>query len=834
LKKLHETVNGSVAEPEGHDNPVQPDEEANAGNHYTKAVIPFNPDGIPEELKALPHWVGWEFQARGDGKPAKVPLDPRTGGKAKANDSKTWGSFEKAVGFSELHGCPGLGFFFSKEDPYVGIDLDGCRNPETGEIEPWAQEIVQRFNSYSEISVSGKGLHIVAKGELPGRGKNQGGIEIYDDRHYFAMTGCLLSGSNPAIENRQDVILEFYSRLQGEQAAEADAKGVREQVKKSGMGNLEALVRELQQAELTPAGEEILRAMASGQFGELIRLLYRGDWREAGQLRKAGPYTSASEADMAMYNFLCRQTGGNPRLMYAIFKETGLGRRKKINRLDYHARTIQTAINGKDWEPEGQGYDRHLRMVTEAMEPRDGSESEPAASAVDAGWTDASPASEAGVWCTPTPQHCGPTLEEGKKRYNPQAIPGSVGSPGGLGDATSIEGPFKKPSYIEGDGISSSISSSSVSSGSAKTPKTSMAEVVRQIALATTGEFTVGEITTDLVKSLGNSPLPTMEDEWRDWRKLVSNELGRLVKKRLLVRTKGKKGIFRRTGIPSENHKDKEQIIDGLNKRIELLKKYKDEPGEAGQFLKIPMPLGLAGHLKLHKGSKVVIAGVASTGKTIIGMQWAADLRKYMEVYYFQTELSKEERVERRSTLEAHLGLPPGTLENEIEWIRPRSLNALDDKAMEELSLMVTPGAAVFIDYLQISDKFYRIGNVIPKLARNIGDGLLVIFVQKDRHKPTGRGDSHLEEFPRVVLTLDPLDRSDDRCILRFRKWKAKANPGRNLSDLEILYCIDQRAMAVVPIKEKYRTPEKKQKTGKNNHQVPPPDHKKESPSSEG
>jgi hypothetical protein len=261
--------------------------------------------------------------------------------------------------------------------------------------------------------------------------------------------------------------------------------------------------------------------------------------------------------------------------------------------------------------------------------------------------------------------------------------------------------------------------------------------------------------------------------------------------------------------------------------RATLLRKYKDEPGETGQFLKIPTPLWLNEYLKFPPGSMVMIAGVASTAKTIMGMQWAAALRELMEVYYFQRELSKGERADRRSNLEAHLNLPLGTLENEINWIRPRSLDVLDARAMDDLAQMITPGAAVFVDYLQISDQFYRIGEVLPKLAHNIGDGLLVIFVQKDRHKPTGRGDSHLEEFPRVVLTLDPVNGSDEHCVLRFRKWKAKAKPSSKLSKLEILYRINETGTAVVPIKERFLTSlfsEKSQKSGTESQQVPPAD----------
>lgn len=841
MKKLHVALDdGWGIAPEVLNSTVRPAGETNSDDHEMKVVIAFNPDGIPAELKALPQWVGWQFEPRGTGKkPAKVPLDPRTGGNAKANKPKTWGTFDQAMLFHEERGCPGVGFFFDEKDPYVGIDLDGCRDPETGDVDPWALEIVQRCDSFTEVSASGKGLHIVVKGELPGGGKNRGGIEMYDDRRFFAMTGVLLPETNPTIEDRQDVVLDLYSSLQDKPAAQPNEKGVGEQAKKSGTGSWQTLIPELQQAELTPAGEEILRALAAGQFGELYRRLYVGDLEGVGRLRRAGPYWSDSEADMAMINFLYKQTGGNPGLVYAIYKETTLGMRDKADRLDYVARTIQKAIDGKDW-PDGHndGQMPHLQMVTDAWEPEGGPEGNHGASAEEeAGWPGGSPAGAAGVGCTPHTT-CGPPLGEGERWFDPQAISGFGGSPSGLWDeAPSQESLNNLPLYKEG-AISPSISPRPEASASAQTKKTSMAAMVREIALATPGEFTVGEIALAVVKSQGISPFPTTDDEWKPWLKLVSNALNRLVKEGLLVRVK--KGVYLRANLPQVDHQVERQTTDCINQDgVELLRKYKDKPGEAGQFLEIPTPLGLDGYLKFPKGGAVVIAGVISTAKTIKGMQWAAALRKLMKVYYFQTELSREERAGRRSNLEAHLGLPHGTLEDEIEWIRPRSLNVLDDKAMDELARMILPGAAVFVDYLQISDKFYRIGDVIPKLARNIGDGLLVIFVQKDRNKPTGRGDSHLEEFPRVVLTLDPVCGSDDLCVLRFRKWKAKAKPGIKLSNIEILYRINETGTAVVPIKERPRTPlfpQQKGKSEKNKQPAPPADHKKasESESSEG
>jgi primase-polymerase (primpol)-like protein len=64
-------------------------------------------------------------------------------------------------------GYDGIGFVVSKEDDFCGLDLDGCRNPETGAIENWAMEVITAVESYTEVSPSETGIRIFAKAELP-------------------------------------------------------------------------------------------------------------------------------------------------------------------------------------------------------------------------------------------------------------------------------------------------------------------------------------------------------------------------------------------------------------------------------------------------------------------------------------------------------------------------------------------------------------------------------------------------------------------------------------------------------------------------------------------
>jgi primase-polymerase (primpol)-like protein len=143
---------------------------------------------IPQELKDWVHWVCWMAEYRG-GKWTKVPYNPNNCRKAKSNDPSTWASFKLAYHQYWQNGYDGIGYMLSNDDPFTGFDFDHCRNPKTGDIELKIQEYVDRLNSYTEISPSGKGIRIFVKAKLPeGRRKN-GNIEVYNTGRYLTLTG---------------------------------------------------------------------------------------------------------------------------------------------------------------------------------------------------------------------------------------------------------------------------------------------------------------------------------------------------------------------------------------------------------------------------------------------------------------------------------------------------------------------------------------------------------------------------------------------------------------------------------------------------------------------
>jgi primase-polymerase (primpol)-like protein len=152
------------------------------------------PESIPAEIKALDQWGCYKLEMVKD-KKTKVPYSPTTGQRAKSTKKETWASFKSAlVAYQDLEIYDGICFFLTKESGMVFIDLD--HSIKDGIIEPWAVGIVKRFNSYTERSQSGKGLHILIKATKPGTkcrtARSPHDVEIYDHARQCCLTGDLV------------------------------------------------------------------------------------------------------------------------------------------------------------------------------------------------------------------------------------------------------------------------------------------------------------------------------------------------------------------------------------------------------------------------------------------------------------------------------------------------------------------------------------------------------------------------------------------------------------------------------------------------------------------
>jgi len=259
-------------------------------------------DKIPEQLKALSQWVAWKLELR-DGKLTKIPINPNTGNNAASDNPETWASFDKALGYYEQHkspACDGIGFMFSKDDPYTGVDPDKCINAETREIEPWAKEIINHLNSYTEFSPSRTGVHILVCGELPESGRRKGQIEMYSSARYFTVTGDHLNSSPTTIEDRDGELKALHARVFEKPEKKTEKEPVSHEPKN------------LNDADL------ITKAQNAAN-GEKFKKLWQGDY---------SGYPSHSEADGALCQMLAFWTGKDEARMDHLFRQSQLMRPK--------------------------------------------------------------------------------------------------------------------------------------------------------------------------------------------------------------------------------------------------------------------------------------------------------------------------------------------------------------------------------------------------------------------------------------------------------------------------------------------------------------------------
>jgi hypothetical protein len=178
------------------------------------AKIDVVAENIPDEIKELHRWVTWDWVwSAKQNKWTKPPLQVN-GKLASSTDSSTWSRFDLAwlIG----RGKAGIGFVLGADLGIVGIDLDKCRNPATGEIKPLQAEIIRDLATYAEVSPSGTGVKMLCRGELPAKfrkANHELGIEIYADGRYFTITGCKLEHAPRVINNCQDKLTELINRF---------------------------------------------------------------------------------------------------------------------------------------------------------------------------------------------------------------------------------------------------------------------------------------------------------------------------------------------------------------------------------------------------------------------------------------------------------------------------------------------------------------------------------------------------------------------------------------------------------------------------------------------
>lgn len=162
-------------------------------------------DKIPDELKDLNQWVCVN-------KGSKVPMQACRREAASSTNPSTWASFDDARWAVENGYYDGIGFVFN-DNGIVGIDIDAGVD-EFGLITHLACDILRICDSYTEVSRSGRGFHILIKGDIPFKGRNNlAGVEMYKTGRFFIMTGNHVHGQSFRLESNQtslDTIVNKY------------------------------------------------------------------------------------------------------------------------------------------------------------------------------------------------------------------------------------------------------------------------------------------------------------------------------------------------------------------------------------------------------------------------------------------------------------------------------------------------------------------------------------------------------------------------------------------------------------------------------------------------
>ncbi len=353
---------------------------------------------LPADLRENGRFCLWKYEER-DGRQAKVPYNPITGERVRANDPNTFSDFATAERVLEHRPKRFQGLGIGLFGDMVGVDIDHCMD-EAGTLSPLAQDVVELLDSYAERSPSGTGLHVLCRAPGftfdPARyyTKNSGlGLEVYvagQTSRYLTVTGDVVRDAPiRTCPEALQALLDRYMR-RGEKAegsgeilvnykelARAAGPDVRTGNTESDVpvDNTAGAAQESEEAALLDDAEVLDRMLGSAK-GAAIAQLWGGEWEELG-------FSSQSEADMALCNYLAFFTNRDAEQMDRLFRQSGLMRAKwdrPQSGSTYGALTVERAIRDckTTWNPNfrsGQGLTDGVARAVEFLRSVDAAHS---------------------------------------------------------------------------------------------------------------------------------------------------------------------------------------------------------------------------------------------------------------------------------------------------------------------------------------------------------------------------------------------------------------------------------------------------------------------------
>ena len=280
-------------------------------------MLKLNIAGIPEELKKNRKWVGFKIGEQG-----KKPIDPKSMGGAityaSISDPSTWGTFEEAVKLVEAGLCDGIGYAITKDDKLIFIDLDSHldkltsedKKQKTGKLFNVLCRDIKRFQTYMETSISGTGVHLLARGTLDETLKTGASpiapVEIYDSNRFIIMTGNRIEDYDISDD-------EFMLR------------GIHAFHKQFFQKKSPSSEYEVGQEKIDPLdGEKYSdqQVLSVALKDKKFSLLWNDKWAEVLDDQGQPLYTQQHYADFALISKLTYYTGNCPTQVERLFKQS--------------------------------------------------------------------------------------------------------------------------------------------------------------------------------------------------------------------------------------------------------------------------------------------------------------------------------------------------------------------------------------------------------------------------------------------------------------------------------------------------------------------------------
>lgn len=283
---------------------------------------------IPSEMQSLNQWVLWRYAER-DGKQTKIPYT-FTGHAASVIDPQTWCSFEQAL--AVCSGFNGIGFVLHHTDAFTIIDLDNKpEHPCTPEQLERHTKIFEAFNSYTERSVSGTGVHIIVRGRIPS-GVHRDNVEAYSTGRFMICTGDVIR--NTPVSDHQPMLDLLYGEMKPPETTT--------------LTDIDGILDDREVCDMA------MRAINADKYNSLCR----------GEIDE---YPSQSEADFALLSIIAYYTQDNEQVR-RLFRMTALGKRAKAIQDNVYLNRCLEKIRAK--QPAPVDLSALVANAAAAMQPK--------------------------------------------------------------------------------------------------------------------------------------------------------------------------------------------------------------------------------------------------------------------------------------------------------------------------------------------------------------------------------------------------------------------------------------------------------------------------------